>query len=339
MKGDRQKVDGEANKEAVPICLNDPRPTFGRRPASYKLASSPFSSFNGVLLVGGAILAAAFFWAYWPTLVGLVRAWDREPDYSHGFFVPLLAIWFLWARRDRFPQDATTGRGFMWDVVLGLGLIAASVAVRAFGAHFYLDAIDGWSILPWVGGVVLLLAGRRVLWWSLPSIAFLWFMVPLPFRVERWLSLPLQGAATKLSCWILQALGQPALAEGHVILLGDNRLEVEQACSGLRIFVGIVALAFAFAILTRRTWWEKTLLLCSALPIALLANSARIVATGLLYQYTSGAAAKKFSHDASGWVMIVFAAGLFGLVLWYLSRLVEEVEVVGVGDVIRRDRL
>ena len=102
------------------------------------------------------------------------------------------------------------------------------------------------------------------MWWSLPSIAFLWFMVPLPFRVERWLSLPLQGAATKLSCWILQALGQPALAEGHVILLGDNRLEVEQACSGLRIFVGIVALAFAYAILMRRQWWEKALLLLSA---------------------------------------------------------------------------
>ncbi len=75
----------------------------------------------------------------------------------------------------------------------------------------------------------------------------------------------------------------------------------------------------------------------SALPIALLANSARIVATGLLYQYASTEAAKKFSHEASGWVMIVFAAGLFGLVLWYLSRLVKEVETVGVGDVIRRE--
>lgn len=290
---------------------------------------------NGVLLVGIAILAATFAWAYWPTLVGLVGTWDREPDYSHGFFVPPLAIWFLWARRDRFP-GMDSG---VWDVVFGLGLIAAGVAARALSAHFYLDAIDGWSILPWVGGVVLLLAGRKVFWWSLPSIAFLWFMVPLPYRMERWLSLPLQGAATKLSCWILQALGQPALAEAHVIFLGDNRLEIEQACSGLRIFVGITALAFAYVILMRRSWWEKALLLCSTIPIALLANAARIVSTGLLYQYASGEAARKFSHDAAGWVMIVFAAGLFGLVLWYLSRLVEEVEVVGVRDVIHRDRV
>jgi exosortase len=289
---------------------------------------------NRVLLVSGAILASTSVWAYWPTLAGLVGAWNREPDYSHGFFVAPAAIWFLWARRDRFPG---MGSGVL-DVLFGLGLIAASVAARAIGAHFYLDAIDGWSILLWVGGVVLLLSGRKVFWWSLPSIAFLWFMVPLPFRVERWLSLPLQGAATKLSCWILQGLGQPALAEGHTIFLGGNHLEVEQACSGLRIFVGIVALAFVYAILMRRSWWEKSLLLFSALPIALLANSARIVATGLLYQYTSSEAAKKFSHDASGWVMIVLAAALFGLVLWYLSRLVKEVETVGVGDVIRRDR-
>ncbi len=307
-------------------------------------------------MLGGAILAAAFVWAYWPTLVSLIATWNREPDYSHGFLVAPLAVYFLWVRRDRFPG----GKGdrsnlcvapsgpfrqigpvpFSWlDVVFGLGLIAACVAARALSAHFYLDAIDGWSILPWVGGVVLLLAGRKVFWWSLPSIAFLWFMVPLPYRVERWLSLPLQGAATKLSCWILQALGQPALAEGHVIFLGDHRLEIEQACSGLRIFVGIVALAFAYVIVARRAWWERALLLLSAVPIALLANAARIVATGLLYQYVSGEAARKFSHDGAGWVMILLAAGMFGLVLWYLCRLVQEVELVGVGDVVRRERV
>jgi exosortase len=290
-----------------------------------------------LLALGGSVLAGAFVWAYWPTLVSLVAAWNREPDYSHGFFVAPLAAYFLWVRRDRFPHGPKKGSfsaGLSW---LGLGLVAASVGARAFGAHFYLDAIDGWSIMFWVGGVVWFFGGWRVLWWSAPSIVFLWFMVPLPFRMERWLSLPLQGAATKLSCWILQGLGQPALAEGHVIFLGDYRLEIEQACSGLRIFVGIVALAFAYVIITRRSWWEKALLLLSALPIALLANAARIVATGLLYQFVSGEAAKQFSHDGAGWVMIVFAAGLFGLVLWYLCSLVREVEVVEIGDAVRRE--
>jgi exosortase len=310
---------------------------------------------DGFWAVCGLVLAAAFAWAYWPTLVSLVGAWNREPDYSHGFFVVPLAVYFLWARRDRYPGTGS-GKGGSpdWGAAapgtfgkmgedpasgpawLGLGLVAASVVVRFYGARFYLDALDGWSIMFWVAGVAWLLGGWRVMGWAAPSIAFLWFMVPLPYRMERWLSLPLQGAATKLSCWILQALGQPALAEGHTIILGKNQLEVEQACSGLRIFVGIVALAFAYAIVMRRAWWEKALLLASAVPIALLANAARIVSTGLLYQYVSGEAAKKFSHDAAGWVMILFAAGLFGLVLLYLSRLIKEVEIVGVGDVVRR---
>ena len=202
-----------------------------------------------------------------------------------------------------------------------------------------MEAIDGWSILVWAAGVVCLLWGWRVLWWSLPSIAFLWFMVPLPFRVERWLSLPLQRVATKLSCWVLQSLGQPALAEGNVIHLGENQLEVAQACSGLRIFVGIVALAFAYVILVRRPWWEKLLLIVSVAPIAVIANSTRIVCMGLLLQHVSGEAAKTFAHDVAGWVMIPYAAALFAVVLWYMGKLMREVELVDVTATLRRGRV
>lgn len=284
-----------------------------------------------MLVAGGAILAAVFAWAYWPTLVEFVKTWDREPDYSHGFFVAPLALYFLWARRDRFPGIAD---GMGWA---GLALIALGIGTRILSAWVYLDALDGWSIMLWVAGVAWLFGGRRVFWWSLPSIAFLWFMVPLPWRVERMVSLPLQGIATKLSCWVLQCLGQPALAEGNVIRLGEHKLEVSQVCSGLWIFVGIVALAFAYVILVRRPWWEKALLIASVLPISLIANSSRVVVTGLLYQTVSGEAAHKFSHDIAGWVMIPFAAGLFAIVLWYLGRLMGEVELTDVSDVVRRE--
>jgi exosortase len=282
-----------------------------------------------VIVVGA--LGLVFAWSYWPSVVRLVDSWNRQPDYSHGYFVVPLALYFLWARRDRFPGAAAR---MSW---LGLGLVAFSVAVRAAGAHYYLQAVEDWSILLWLAGVVWLLAGWRTMAWSLPSIAFLWFMVPLPFRAERWLSLPLQGIATKLSCFSLQFLGQPALAEGHTILLGDYHLEIEQACSGLRIFVGIFALAFAYVVIVRRTWWESAILLASAVPVALVANATRVVATGLLYRYCSGEAAKRFTHDVAGWVMIPFAAGLFALVLWYVARLVREVEIVEVGAVVRRE--
>jgi exosortase len=161
-------------------------------------------------------------------------------------------------------------------------------------------------------------------------------MVRLPYRIELGLSLPLQTIATNLSCWGLQLLGQPALPEGHTIILGEHTLEVEQACSGLRIFIGIAALAFAYVVLMRRPWWEKALLLLSTIPIALIANASRVVVTGLLFQYAESETAKKFSHDAAGWVMIPFAAALFAVVLWYLGRVWQEVELVEVDETARR---
>jgi len=263
------------------------------------------------------VLGAVFAWAYWPTLVGLVHAWNSNPDYSHGFFVAPLAVLFLWIRRDRYPGAAGH---LAWP---GLVLIALSVAARMLGASAYVKAVDGWSIMLWVAGVVWLLGGWRVLWWSSPSIAFLWFLVPLPYRVEHWARQPLQRVAAVMSSWVLQLLGLPAVAEANTIVINDAHLEVEQACSGLRIFVGIVALAFAYIIIVRRAWWEKALLLASVLPIALIANSTRIVVTGLLQHYVSGEAAHKFTHDVAGWVMIPLAAGLFALVLWYLSKLTD----------------
>ena len=167
--------------------------------------------------------------------------------------------------------------------------------MRLAGAWYYFEFMDGWSIMLWSAGVIWLFLGRAVLWWSLPSVAFLFFMVCLPFRLELALSLPLQTIATRLSCWVLQMLGQPALAEGHTIYLGEHTLEVEQACSGMRIFVGIAALAYAYVVIVRRTWWEKSLLLASVVPIALIANATRVVTTGLLYQLVSGTGGRRSS--------------------------------------------
>ena len=222
---------------------------------------------------------------------------------------------------------------------IGLALIATALVCRAASARFFVKPLEGWSILVWVAGAVALLGGWPLMRFSAPSIAFLFFMVPLPYRMSHWLSGPLQRAATLISCWVLQVLGEPALAEGNTILLGEHHLEVEEACSGLRIFMGILAIAFAYVIATRRRWWEQLLILASAFPVALIANSARIVVTGLLYQHVSGEVGKEFSHDVSGWMMIPLAAALFAIVVWYLGRLLPEVETLDVEDLVVRRRV
>jgi len=289
------------------------------------------SSRNAWWIAAGVIFAA-FLYSYWPTVGELVRTWDTQADYSHGYLVVPMALIILWFRRESFP--GVTGRLY-WG---GLSLIVVSMLLRIAGAAFYLSPVDGWSIVFWAGGAVWFLCGPQVLWWSLPGIAFLFFMVPLPFRVETWLSVPLQKAATMMSCWTLQLLGQPAIAEGNVIHMEEHEMFVAEACSGLRIFMGIMALAFVYIVLVRRTWWERLILIGSILPIALVANVTRIVVTSFLYRYTTTDAARKFSHDWAGFVMIPFAAALFGLVLWYLSVLFREVEKLDVRAALRQVR-
>lgn len=289
------------------------------RPAVSEPACEPLEPGSlGRVLVGGALLLGVGVWAYWSTLAEIVATWNREPDYSHGWLVVPLAAMFVWLRMDSFPGIA---KRMAWS---GLSLIGLSAAWRLASGWLYIEAIDGWSILPWVGGSIWMLAGWKVFRWSLPSVGFLFFMIPWPFGLEHSLSFPLRTVATKMSCWVLQFLGQPAIAEGHVIMVGDHYMEIEEACSGLRIFVGVFALAFACLIVFRRSWWERMLILAAVVPVALIANSTRIVVTGLLHLHFSSEAAQKFSHDLAGLAMIPYAGGLFLLVLYYTSRLMRQ---------------
>jgi exosortase len=281
------------------------------------------------LAVGGAVLAVGL-WAYYPTLVEMVTAWVKQPDYSHGFLVVPMALEFLYLKRKSFPGFGPSS----W--LVGALLLLASFGGRYLAGAWFVVAIDGWSMVLWIAGCVAIVFGSGVLRWSGSSIAFLIFMVPLPFSAESMLSLPLQKIATKISCWGLQLLGQPAIAEGNTILVGDHHLEIAQACSGLRLFVSIIALACAYLMLVRRAWWEKALLVASVVPIAILANSARIIATGLLYQFVSSEAAHKFSHDFAGFAMIPVAAAMFLAVLWYLAKLFPEQEQLEIASLVRQ---
>jgi exosortase len=287
---------------------------------------------RALFVFGATSIIVAFFWSYWPTLKYLVESWDHIPDYSHGYLVVPLALVFLWIRRKEFPGFAPR---LSWG---GLSLILLSVVLRYGGAKYFLGGVDGWSIPIWCAGAVWFLGGWRMLWWSSPAIAFLFFMIPLPFGVERMLSLPLQRIAAILSTWTLQFLGQPAIAEGNTIWVNNINLEIEQACSGLRIFMGILALAYAYLILVRRSRWERIFLILSVIPVALAANCARIVTTAFLYQYVSDAAAKRFSHDFAGWAMIPLAAFLFALVLWYVGSLFREEEELDMKTIVQMER-
>ena len=286
----------------------------------------PFRS----LMLGALLLASA--WAYWPTLLELADTWNREPDYSHGYLVLPLFGFFLYLRRDTFPTKLRPA----W---IGLVVILASIGLRLLGGWYFLTPLDGWSIVLWFAGAALCVGGWPLFCWSLAPTLFLLFMVPLPFRAETLISQPLQQIAAMLSAFLLRCLGQPAFAEGSTLLVGSEILSVEQTCSGLRIFVGIFALACGYLIALRRELWESVLLIISAVPVALFANAIRIVVTAIIVRNFPDMDAFQFSHDIAGWLMIPLAAVLLAGVQWYLNCLMPDVGRGDVGQLVKRSEI
>ena len=160
-------------------------------------------------------IAITLVWGYWTTFVQLAAKWGSDPSYSHGYLVPLFAVGLLWMRRSELD---TAKIGTNW---WGLVLLVAGVALRIVGVHYYFDWFDSVSLIPVIAGICLLLGGSTFMLWTLPAIAFLFFMIPLPFQAEIALQTPLRQIGTVASVYIMQTLGLPALAEGNIIVIGD----------------------------------------------------------------------------------------------------------------------
>jgi len=155
-------------------------------------------------------------------------------------------------------------------------------------------------------------------------------MLPLPPRINMILAGPLQSLATVGSTALLQALGMPVLSEGNVILVGSQPLEVARACNGLSMLLSFVTLITATTILVRtRPLWERIVLLCSTVPIALVANILRIAATAWAYHLFGAKFGDRIAHDTAGWLMMPIALGLVWVELKLLSWLVVEDDSAG----------
>lgn len=254
-------------------------------------------------------------WSFWPTLVDLYNAWLHDPQYSHGLLVPLFAGWLLWSRRERFPTR------FAPAAVPGLALIVVGAAVRVFGGFMYVDWLEAVALVPTLLGLALVFGGWPVLKWAAPSVLFLIFMIPMPYRMTIWLGFPLQQLATTWSTYVLQTLGQPAVAEGTTIIVRDHTISIVKACSGLSMLVTFVTFSTAVCLVVQKPFSDKLLILLSAIPIALFANVIRIVATGMMYLHVNSQAANAVFHDAAGWVMMPLALAFLGAELWVLKRL------------------
>jgi exosortase len=264
-------------------------------------------------LAAAVAAGAGLLWVFWPTLAEMTERWRHDPQYSHGYFVPLFALFLLWRRRAQLAPALS--RPSWW----GGPLLAAGLTLRLAGTYLYLPWFDAVALLPCVAGLFVLSGGRHALRWSWPAVAFLVFMLPLPYALEGSLARPLRGVATTASNYALQTLGFAAFAEGNVIRMGQVRIGVSEACSGLGMLVIFFALSTAAALLSRRPWVDRVVLFLSAVPIALVANVVRITVTGVLYKTSGSAVADLVFHDLAGWLMMPLAVALLGAELKLLA--------------------
>ena len=264
-----------------------------------------------MLFVG---LLISISWAYGWTLVRAAERWSGDPQYSHGYLVPVFALYLLYRRR------AVLAQGVLAPSWLAVFPLALGVGLRFLETYYYYNGLDQLSVVPMTLGAALAAGGRAAARWAWPAAVFLVFMVPLPFRLQTAMSGQLQSVATQMSSYLLVTAGLPAVTEGNVIIVQDVKIGVVEACSGLGMGVTFLALAAAFTLVTKSALPVRLALLISALPIAILANVARISVTAVLFYWDQSESARAVFHDLAGWLMIPLGCAMLLFECWFLER-------------------
>jgi len=320
-------------------------PVSPRLPAPPPVVVVPTQTISLATLAGGALL---IIWAFFSTIGLLVDKWIADPQYSHGFLVPLFSLYLL--RRAVIETPATSGlhqwyglRQVVMSVVvvmqaaasspawrstprpiIAIGLLVIAFGLRLLSGGLLFIQLDAFALMLSLTALAFAMGGSRMARVTAPAVIFLIFMVPLPYELERNVGGPLKIIATESSVFFLQTIGYPAVAEGNVILIDEVRLGVIDACSGLKMLVTFSAFAFGAVLILDRTWFEKFLVVLGVVPIAVITNVLRITATGVVYTLTNDKAIQTNAHEYFGFAMMPVGLGLLALQLWVLGRLVVQ---------------
>jgi len=254
-----------------------------------------------------AVIAALLLWLYGPTLVHLIGQWWHSPDFSHGFFVPLFSGFVVWQERDRLARIPLHPS---WS---GLALLALGLCVfivGQLGAELFLARS---SMLVVLAGCIVLFLGWNYFRALLFPLAFLVLMIPIPAIIFNQITFPLQLLDSRLAATVLTWLGVPVFREGNIINLPSMPLDVAVACSGIRSLMSLTTLAIIYGYLMDRRIVVRVLLTVASIPIAVAANSLRIIGTGLLVQYWDPEKAEGYFH--ASWGLFIF---VIALVMMYL---------------------
>src|SRR5690242_10939006 len=287
----------------------------------------------------GFAISFAIAFAYATVLAKLVQDWWTDENYSHGLLIPFIIGYIIWVQRDKLAAVPARSSMFWGTAAVVCALFALWAGIA--GAELYTQRLS----------LILILAGTIVYFWGftllrmlLVPLGLLFLAMPIPAIVFNKIAFPLQLFASRCAVWSMSVLGIPVLRQGNVIELKPlnsfttKKLEVVEACSGIRSLMTLVTLAVVFAYFTypRDTgakpprgpfgwlrsygFWRSAIIICSAIPIAILTNASRVSGTGVLSRYYGTQIADGFFHEFSGWVIYIVAFLLLFLVGWLLDR-------------------
>jgi len=262
--------------------------------------ASKRSDFNWSSIAWFGLLLAV---CYAPILAALVKNWNDDADMGHGFFVPIIAGYIAWQKRSQIAD--IRARPNWW----GLAIViygAVQMYIATLGAELFLART---SFVISIIGMVLLLGGREYLRVFAFPLFLLFFMVPIPAIIYNRITFPLQIYASEAADSVLGLLGYAVLREGNILELPSQRLSVVEACSGIRSLLSLSFLSLVYGYFFEKKTWIRVALFLSTIPIAMIANAARVTLTGILSEIKPELA-EGFFHEFSGWVIFMIALGI-----------------------------
>ncbi len=241
--------------------------------------------------------------AFFPMLKLLVNQWSTDEDVGHGFFVPVVAAYVAWQRRDELIsmewKPAWWGAGVMlWGMLQSY--------LGTLGAELFLQRS---ALLITLAGLLLVFGGTKLVKTLAFPLLLLPFMIPIPAVIYNQITFPLQLFASRVAETTLSLLGYAVIRDGNVLELASQKLSVAEACSGIRSLLSLSFLALVYAYLFDKKVWMRWALLIATVPIAILANSGRVTLTGILSEYNTELA-HGFFHSLEGWIIFLIAGAM-----------------------------
>src|SRR6202051_3580946 len=274
------------------------------QPIDVSAAATPIWRSSWGLTLLAAVIGLLSLWPFWDGLSQMWGWWIDSPEYSHGLLIPPVAAFLIWQQKDRLERVPFTGS--WWGValvLLGGAVLIAGQLGTVFTIVQYAYVITLWGlILSFLGWPAFRLI-------AIPMLILL-FMIPLPQFVLANLSTKLQLLSSQIGVSVMRLFGISVFLEGNVIDLGGYKLQVAEACSGLRYLFPLMTLGFLMAYFYKGARWKRIVVFLSSIPITVLMNSLRIGTIGLMVEHWGIGMAEGFLHEFQGWMVFMVSAAL-----------------------------